>query len=137
MGLDHGRRGMSSLSEEIRKVCITSTQTVDLEAYQKGFYVGWSNFCTPFRGFSMGAAGDIYKSYCPPEKEALFHEKFLIGKEVYEKKDQVTELEAKIKNLSGNPNFKDEMKKYENDLMVLNREIQALEQKGKSLIHTN
>lgn len=144
MGLDHGKRGMPSLLEEVRKVCVTSDGFVNLEAYQTGFNMGWSDFCTPFHGFEIGKRGDLYKSFCPPEKEELFREKFLIGKKVYEKKDQVIEVEEKIKDLSNlserdstSVALKDELKKYQDYLRNLRREIQALEQQGMSLVHTN
>jgi hypothetical protein len=144
LGLDHGKRGLPNLSEELRRVCLTSSETVSLEAYQTGFNMGWSNFCTPFQGFEMGKKGDLYKSFCPPEKEDLFHEKFLIGKNVYEKKDQVSDIEEKIKELkataekdSASQASKDDLKRTEDYVLSLKREIQALEQKGMSLIHTN
>jgi hypothetical protein len=143
-GFDHGKRGLSNHSEDLRKVCVTSDESINLEAYQMGFNTGWSDFCTSFHGFEMGRKGDIYKSLCPVEKEELFHEKFLIGKNVYDKKDQVAELEEKIKNLKTNSEkdlvsqaIKDELKRNQDDLLSLKREIQALEQKGLSLIHTN
>lgn len=144
LGLDHGKRGLSNLSEELRRVCVTSDEAVNLEAYQMGFNMGWSNFCTPFQGFEMGKKGDLYKSFCPLEKEELFREKFLIGKKVYDKKDQVIEVEEKIKELKAasekNPAsqaLKDDLKRTQDYMLSLKREIQALEQQGMSLIHTN
>ena len=139
-GLDQGKRGLTNLSEEIRRVC---NENVNLEAYQIGFNTGWSDFCTSFHGFEMGKKGDIYKSFCPAEKEELFREKFLIGKTVYEKKDQVIEVEEKIKDLLENEKdqssvtLTEELKRNQDYLRSLKREIQALEQKGLSLIHTN
>ncbi|MDO9184008.1 MAG: DUF2799 domain-containing protein [Bacteriovorax sp.] len=140
-GLDHGKHGLSSLADELRRVCTTGESSVDLQAYQTGFNMGWSDFCTTFHGFEMGRKGDLYKSFCPLDKEELFHEKFLIGKKVYEKNDQVTEIEEKIKDL--NPQAaqdlskKEELIKIKDYLLALKREIQGLEQKGRSLIHTN
>lgn len=140
-GLDHGKHALSNLSEDVRRVCVTSDETVDLEAYQKGFNIGWTTFCTPFHGFEMGSKGDIYKSFCPVEKEELFHEKFLIGKKVYEKKDQVIELEEKIKEITPNTekdlSAREELLKIQDYLRGLKREIQSLEQQGMSLVHTN
>ena len=100
MGLDQGKRGLNNLSENIRKVCITNDKTVNLEAYQAGFKIGWSIFCSPSNGYQMGKKADLYKSFCPDDKEDLFREKFLIGKKVNEKFDQVSELEDKIKELT-------------------------------------
>lgn len=141
LGFEHGSRGHSNLSDEVRKVCGTNEKTLNYDSYQKGFITGWINYCTPFRGFEMGKKGDIYKSYCPAEKEALFHEKFLTGKRLVDKKDQVNDLEEKIKELSSNSEkdlpVQAELKKLQENLRDLNRDIQRLEQDGKSQIHTN
>lgn len=143
LGLEHGTKGLSKLTDEVRTVCVKNDQTVNLEQYEAGFNMGWSSYCTSFNGFDMGRKGDIYKSFCPPDKEDLFREKFLIGKKVYEKKDQVIELEEKIKQISidtekesSSAASKDELKKFQNHLRSLKREIQALEQQGTSLVHT-
>jgi hypothetical protein len=89
----------------------------------------------------MGEKGDSYKSFCPKDKEDLFHEKFLIGKKINEKRDQVSELEDKIKDFSQttekDPSMKEELIQSEASLLALKREIQSLEQKGMSPIHTN
>lgn len=144
LGIEHGKRGYSNLSEDIRKNCTTTTEFLNLEAYQDGFKMGWSDHCTAFQGYEMGRKGDLYKSFCPSEKEDLFHEKFLIGKKVYEKNDQITDLEEKIKDLSQaiekdntSISTKDELKKNQDELLSLKRDIQRLEQKGKNLGHTN
>jgi len=144
LGLEHGKKGLNRLTDEVRSVCVSGNGAVDLELYEAGFNMGWSTYCTPFNGFEMGRKGDSYKSFCPPEKEELFHEKFLIGKKVYEKKDQVIDLEEKIKELSKNDEkdqspkvLNDELKKRQEHLLLLKREIQALEQQGMSLVHTN
>lgn len=141
LGLEHGKKGLNKLTDEVRSACISAEQTLDLELYEKGFNMGWSSYCIPFNGFDMGRKGDIYKSYCPPEKEELFREKFLIGKKVNEKKDQVSEIQEKIKELSVGSDIsaleKEELKKLKDYLQTLNRDIQILEQQGMSLIHTN
>lgn len=139
-GIEHGKKGLSKLTDEISSTCIRGEESVNLENYEMGFKIGWSSFCTSFNGFDMGRKGDTYKSFCPPDKEDLFHEKFLIGKKVYEKKDQVIELEEKIQELTSNveadPASREELKKYQDYLRTLKREIQALEQQGVSLVHT-
>ena len=141
MGLDQGKRGLNNLAENIRRVCNTDDKTVNLEAYQTGFKTGWSIFCSPINGFKMGKKGDLYKSFCPEDKEDLFREKFLIGKKVNEKNDQLSEYEDKIKELSqgGEKDLsaREELTRTEESLRSLKREIQALEQKGMSLVHTN
>lgn len=142
-GYDQGRKGQSNLIEDIRKTCLKRNADIDLAGYQKGFEGGWKEYCTPFNGYRMGAKGDIYKSFCPAEKEPLFHERFLLGKKVYEKKDQVRELQEKIMDLSEdgkdltNPSSRDELNAYKNELRDLNKEIQHLEQQGMSNVHIN
>ncbi len=141
-GLNQGKKGLSSLSDDIRKTCISSDKTVDLEAYEKGFNMGWSEYCTPFNGFQNGKKGDIYKSYCPADKEDLYREKFLIGKKVYEKNDQVHDLEDKMKDLTpeadrGDLGSREELTKIRNYVLEINRDIQVLEQKGRSPVHTD
>lgn len=140
LGFEHGRKGQNKLTEQVRKACINNETTVNLEQYEIGFNKGWDEYCSPIHGYQMGKKGDIYKSYCPPEKEDLYHEKFLIGKKIYEKKDQVNDLEEKIKDLLAAPEqniaAKDELRRYQEYLLKINREIQTLEQKGMSLIHT-
>lgn len=111
---------------------MSNEKSVDLESYQKGWAIGWSDYCTPFHGYEMGRKGDLYKSFCPSDKEELFREKFLIGKKIYEKKDQVSDLEISLKDLSNN-----ELSKAMEDIRVLKNDIQSLEQQGTSLIHTN
>ena len=143
-GLEHGKLGLAKLTDEIRSVCQSKDQTVDLEKYETGFNMGWSSFCSPFNGYELGRKGDAYKSFCPAEKESLFHKKFLIGKSVYEKKDQVVEFEDKIKELkydidnnNNSSSTKDELAKNQEYLRILKREIQALEQEGVNPVSSN
>lgn len=137
LGFEHGKKGLSSLTDEVRSVCVNAKQSVDLELYEAGFNMGWNTYCTSFNGYEMGRKGDLYKSYCPPDKEELFREKFLIGKTVHEKKDQVMEIEENIKELIENNEKEETLNKRQDHLLLLKREIQALEQQGTSLIHTN
>jgi len=142
-GYEHGRKGMSSLIDEVRSTCGRDNPAIDFSAYESGLEAGWSEFCTPFNGYRMGAKGDLYKSFCPPERENLFHERFLIGKKVYEKKDQARELQEKIMDLSEDgkeltsPASREELSSYKNELHELNKEIQRLEQSGMSNAHLN
>jgi hypothetical protein len=142
LGLEHGRRGLNDLLDDVRSTC--GATAVGLENYGSGFSSGWDIFCTTYNGFQMGKKGDPYRSYCSALKEDLFHEKYFIGKKVYEKNDQVADLEEKIQDLvveiekdSTSFSLKDELKKYQNEFLILKREIQALEQQGISLVHSN
>ena len=136
LGIDHGKRGMNNLSDDVRSTCNNSTFIADIEQYEKGFNIGWSLYCTPRNGFESGRKGDSYKSFCPTDKEDLFHEKFLIGKKVYEKKDQVSELETRVNDLTQSAEHdlgaKEELNKTKEYLLNLTREIQTLERQGEN-----
>lgn len=140
-GFNQGRYGLANLSDDIRKVCMKSDSSVDLEAYDLGFKMGWNEYCSPFHGYENGKKGDLYRSYCPPEKEELYREKFLIGKNVFEKNDQVNEIEEKIKKITPDAEHdlsaKEELRKMKDYQQKLNREIQSLEQAGINPVHVN
>jgi len=134
-GLDQGSKGLLNLAESIRKVCNNTSTNVDLEGYIKGFNNGWNMYCTPIHGLENGMKGDLYRSFCPPIKEEHYHQSFLIGKKIYDKKDQVKELEDKIREIeqenSTELSAKDELNNLKENVLFLNREIQSLEQNGK------
>ncbi len=129
-GYEQGRKGLGDLSDDIRKVCMRSDSSVDLESYVKGFNMGWSEYCTPLHGLENGLKVDLYKSYCPPEKEALYREKFFIGKTITDKSDQLSDLEDNFKNSPNDSELKD-------SILQLKREIQILKQQGASPFHSN
>ncbi len=143
LGYEQGRKGMNNLLEDVRNTCLRQNPSLDLAKYQSGFEDGWGEYCTPFNGYRMGAKGDVYKSYCPEEKEDLFHVRFLIGKKVYEKNDQVRELQEKIMDLSSDPKdlqtpaVRDELNNLKNEMKDLTNEIQRLEQQGLANVHLN
>ncbi|RPJ75000.1 MAG: DUF2799 domain-containing protein, partial [Alphaproteobacteria bacterium] len=51
LGLEHGKKGLSSLADEVRSVCVNGKQSVDLELYEAGFKIGWNTYCTSFNGY--------------------------------------------------------------------------------------
>lgn len=129
-GLEQGRKGLADLSDDIRKICIRSDSSVDLESYVKGFNMGWSEYCTPLHGFENGQNVELYKSFCPSNKEELYREKFFIGKALVEKRDQLSEFDDKIKKSPNDNELKE-------SISQLKREIQILEQQGTSPVHAN
>ncbi len=140
-GREHGAKGLIKLTDEIQKVCQNYEPHVDLEKYENGFNQGWAQYCTPLSGFENGRKGDLYKSFCPVDKEEIFREKYLIGKKIFEKNDLEIELEDKIKSLSSSGELdlaaKSELSKLKEVLINLKREIQRLEQNGRKPIHTS
>ena len=139
-GKDHGLKGLNRLTDEIRKVCVRADSSVDLKAYEDGFYLGWASYCTSFHAYESGRKAETYTSFCPAAKEGLFREKYLIGKKVYDKSEQVAELEDRIesvvKKTQLSTNEQIELSRLKEELLTLKREIQLLEVKGKSLVHT-
>ncbi len=134
-GLDQGYKGASNLAEDIKRVCSSDSVTVDLLNYEKGFNIGWDVYCSPTHGLENGMKGELYKSFCPSTKEDHYHASFLIGKKIYEKKDQLQELEDKLREVEKEDStelpVKDELKQLKEEVVNLNREIQSLEQAGR------
>ena len=139
-GKDHGLKGLNKLTDDLRRVCVRSDATVDLKAYEDGFLLGWSSYCTSFHAYESGRKAENYMSYCPAAKEQLYREKYLIGKKVFDKTEQVIELEDRIESFKNksqlSTNEQIELSRLKDDLQKIKSEIQLLEVQGKSLIHT-
>lgn len=135
LGLRQGRMGSpKKYTDEIRNVCRNRQPFVDLQQYELGFKKGWIEFCRPANALAMGKADDPYASFCPENRENLFREKYLIGKQIHELKDQEEELAEEIESLRTDHEKDDdslaELKRLEKDLVDLRRNIQQLEIKG-------
>ena len=103
LGLSQGRAGSSKkYTDELRKVCSGKNPNIDLESYEKGFYTGWMQYCLPNKAFEMGKRDDRYASFCPPEREEQFRERYLVGKRYYELKDSESSIISKIEDLRPN-----------------------------------
>lgn len=141
-GLAQGKAGSpKKYTDDIRSTCMGSHPNINLEAYEKGFYQGWAEYCTPNKAFEMGKKSDRYFSFCPPEREKQFRAKYLIGKHHAELKDIEEEfLEDMEKNKPG-PNASSETLELQNKLKLgleqVRREIQALEVEGLSSKFSN
>nr|BDT29174.1 DUF2799 domain-containing protein [Bacteriovorax sp. HI3] len=135
LGLLQGRQGSPvKYTDDLRNVCMGRNPSIDLEAYEKGFYQGWMEYCLPNRAFEMGKRSDRYFSFCPAERESMFREKYLIGKHVFELKDEEEELKERLEELkptiTTNSADSDEYHKIQKGLEKLRSEIQALEIEG-------
>jgi hypothetical protein len=135
LGLRHGRMGSPrKYTEEIRGVCSNHNPPIDLERYEKGFTIGWIEYCRPVNALILGKADDRYVSYCPENRENVFREKYYIGKRISELKIQVDELNDEIADVRIDAANDDkaafELKKLEKSLDEINRDIQNLEIEG-------
>ncbi len=135
LGLKHGRMGSpKKFTEQLRNVCAGRESIIDLEKYEKGFELGWTDYCTPSNALSLGKISDPYVSFCPTPKEAMFREKYLIGKRINELKDIENDLMDEISQLREealrDEASSDEVKKMEKDLSDLRKSLTKLEIDG-------
>lgn len=135
LGLAQGREGSpKKYTDDLRDTCMGKNPSIDLESYEKGFYQGWMEYCLPNKAYEMGKRSDRYFSFCPPERESMFREKYLLGKHVFELKDEEEELKDRLEvlkpTISTNSADSDEYHKIQKGLEKLRSEIQALEIEG-------
>jgi hypothetical protein len=135
LGLLQGRAGSpKKYTDKLRDTCFAQRPDIDLESYEKGFYQGWSEYCLPNKAFELGKRSDRYFSFCPPEREASFREKYLIGKHHAELKDVETAIKDKMEemkpHISDSASNLDDYSKLQRELDQIRIEIQALEFEG-------
>ena len=135
LGLSQGRAGSPKIyTDDLRRICSNSHPAIDLESYEKGFRQGWTEYCLPKRGYEMGKRADRYFSFCPTEREALFREKYLLGKHHFELKDVEVEILEKMEELKPTINESsadfDAYNKLQKELEKTRRDIQAIEVEG-------
>lgn len=135
-GLSHGRNGSpEKYTDALRDKCLGSHPDINLEAYEKGFSQGWIEYCMPSRAFDMGRLSDRYISFCPVERESMFRQKYLLGKNYAELKDIEDELTEKMDDIRPNINtstaVNDEYNKLRLELDKVKRDMQAVEVEGK------
>lgn len=132
LGIEHGKAGSQVMhTEELQKVCAKNDISLDLHRYQQGFYKGWEEFCLPNRAYKMGQEGDRYFSFCPKEREHMFREKYLLGKQYNELKESEEDLDDKIRELkkeAGTDPVKfQELQKFEKYLQKIQIDIRSIE----------
>ena len=137
LGLTQGKAGSpKKYTDDLRSTCMGSHPNIDLEAYEKGFYQGWSEYCTPNKAFDMGKKSDRYFSFCPLDREKQFRAKYLIGKHHAELKDIEEELVEKMEENKPGPNATTSVLDLQNKLRLelekVRRDIHALEVEGLS-----
>lgn len=134
-GLTQGRAGSpKKYTDDLRDKCLSRNPDIDLEGYEKSFYQGWMEYCMPNKAFDMGKRADRYISFCPADREALFREKYLVGKHYAELKDVEDDMVDKLNDIK--PKINDSSIDFDNytklklELEKIRREMQALEVEG-------
>lgn len=135
LGLQQGRAGYpKKYTDDLRNKCMSKNPDINLEAYEKGFYQGWTEYCLPNRAFEMGKRSDRYFSFCPAEREDQFREKYLIGKHHFELRDTESDIVQKMNDIRPEINDSaadyDDYIKLQQELEKIRREIHALEVEG-------
>ena len=135
LGLSQGRAGSpKKYTDELRNKCSSVEPLINLEAYEKGFYQGWMEYCLPHKAYELGKTSDRYISFCPPNKEASFRQKYLVGKHHAELKDVESDIVEKMNSIksqtSENSSRLNDYTKLQIELEKVKREIQALEVEG-------
>ncbi len=135
LGLLQGRAGSpKKYTDDLRYKCASYEPAIDLEAYEKGFYQGWMEYCLPNKAFELGKKSDRYFSFCPPERESYFRQSYLTGKHHAELKDVESDIIDKMNDIR--PTINDsstglnDFNKLKLELEKIKREIQSLEVEG-------
>lgn len=135
LGLSQGRAGSpKKYTDQLSDKCLSRKPDIDLAGYEKGFYQGWMEYCLPNKAFELGKRSDRYFSFCPPEREALFRENYLVGKHHAELKDVENDMMEKLEemkpHISESATNLNDYTILQKELDKIRREIQALEVKG-------
>lgn len=135
LGLSQGRMGSpKKYTDDLRNKCSDNEPPIDLEAYEKGFYQGWMEYCLPNKAFELGKKSDRYFSFCPPERETYFRQSYLTGKHHAELKDVEADIVEKMNSIKTRINDSssslNDFNKLKAELEKVKREIQSLEVEG-------
>ena len=119
IGYEDGARGFApSRIGEHREACAKHGIAPDFNRYEQGRLKGLREYCTPQRGYSLGAAGKTYNYICPDDLEPALLEAYRHGKDLYnaqmEVKKQKAELKKMQKDLAGT---KQKLNDYETELV--------------------
>ena len=132
LGHSQGMAGSpKKYTDDIRSKCSNNETPIDLEAYEKGFFQGWMEYCLPNKAFELGKKSDRYFSFCPPERESYFRKSYLIGKHHAELKDVESDIIDKMNDIKNSINENaarlNDYSKLKAELEKVKREIQSLE----------
>lgn len=115
IGYEDGAKGYGGQRiGEHRKACAKYNVTPDLRGYTQGRLQGLREYCTPSKGYHLGASGKRYNGVCPGELEAAFKLAMNEGKIVYD-------YSMKVKNREH------ELTRLQKDLDTIEEEIVLME----------
>jgi hypothetical protein len=101
IGYEDGSRGYpASRIGDHREACAKHGVTPDFPRYEEGRLEGLQEYCTPQKGYGLGAAGKQCPNICPKDLEAAFLEGYNQGKLVHEARTTVHRQQAGLKKLN-------------------------------------
>jgi uncharacterized protein DUF2799 len=132
IGLEDGARGraVERLGDH-RRACAKHNVTPNADRYVAGRNEGLKSFCTYERGFAEGQAGHPYGAVCPAPLAKGFIAGHQKGRELYELKRRLDEVEREIGRIKtalkeGIPSARTRANEVER-LEALTREAEQLE----------
>lgn len=100
IGYEDGARGLpASHIGKHRKACARHGVTPNFDAYEKGRVQGLREYCTPKKGYSMGAAGKPFPSVCPEELVPAVMDGYQRGRRVYKARKIFNREQAALEKL--------------------------------------
>jgi len=101
IGYEDGARGYpASRIGNHREACAKHGVTPDFARYEEGRQEGLQEYCTPQKGYGLGAAGKRSPDICPKDLEAAFLEGYNQGKLVHEARLTINRQQADLKKLN-------------------------------------
>ena len=122
IGMEDGAKGepLERLSEH-RRACAEYGVAPIPDRYAAGRDQGLKSYCTYEHGYAAGSSGSSYHGVCPPELSRRFLAGYEIGREIYEIKRKLAEVQSEIQRT------KDRLKDGIKDSKERNREVERLE----------
>ncbi|MBK7656368.1 MAG: DUF2799 domain-containing protein [Betaproteobacteria bacterium] len=123
VGLRDGLAGQPlSKLDDLSKDCAEAKVTVDTNAYLQGRDQGLITYCRPSNAVKLGLEGKYYQGACPASIDADFRRRYGVGREVYDSREQVRNLDSRRMGLERqlrDAQKDDDRRKYRNELSDL------------------
>lgn len=129
------------------EACSRYAITPNFEQYRAGWQQGIRKFCTAPSGWRYGRDGQYYRNTCQSSDSAVNESAFLtgyrLGRELYAKKQEISDLRSEIRSLrdhfvtddKGNQQFIDkslERMSLKLDLQLIELELFQIEQRARA-----